>query len=430
MTKKEFKQALLRGQGRCVQAAREHPERYRSVILWACTSETAYDVQCEGSRAWFVYQLIKCFPDHTPFLDAVIEHFDRAADSGRVCYAAELLRFFAKDGEKQAEEALWRKYECLYRSLLDRVRRPKGIFSKRADFGHLCWLLAERESAVTRIAEDIGRLYRENRCYNGSDFDWFYEDRAKGWLPALTRQAGQSENVAEYLRISREWEAEQEKIRNRSEDVRPRKGFGFSRWLKEHGSREEILRYAEDYLEQTDPDARAEALSVFGKCPFPADPAPVIADAGSAHERLLFFAWTALEHIRHPDVRELALANLEDCFEEAWPVFLANYQPGDRALAEQLLKSVPVEERADGPYWHGVHCAVLDAADRGGVKLPGELFLHIYETTRCACCRLAAVEQLDRMNLLTDSLLAECLLDSYGRTRELAFRKISPVPQD
>lgn len=36
MTKKEFKAAMLRGLGRCVQAVEREPEKYRDLVLWAC----------------------------------------------------------------------------------------------------------------------------------------------------------------------------------------------------------------------------------------------------------------------------------------------------------------------------------------------------------------------------------------------------------
>lgn len=36
MTKKEFKEAMLRGHGRCVIAVRQDPEKYREFVLRAC----------------------------------------------------------------------------------------------------------------------------------------------------------------------------------------------------------------------------------------------------------------------------------------------------------------------------------------------------------------------------------------------------------
>lgn len=37
MTRKQFKEGLLRGQGRCIQAAQAEPELYYDLVLWACS---------------------------------------------------------------------------------------------------------------------------------------------------------------------------------------------------------------------------------------------------------------------------------------------------------------------------------------------------------------------------------------------------------
>ena len=72
MNKKEFKNAMLCGLGRCVLACRKDPERYRSEVLWGCTHQLAYDAQCEGTHAWFLHELVSCYPDKAPFRDAAI----------------------------------------------------------------------------------------------------------------------------------------------------------------------------------------------------------------------------------------------------------------------------------------------------------------------------------------------------------------------
>ena len=58
MTKNEVKQAIQRGLGRGYLAVRNDPDRYRDLVLWACGRNLAFDTQCEGTRAWYDYQLI------------------------------------------------------------------------------------------------------------------------------------------------------------------------------------------------------------------------------------------------------------------------------------------------------------------------------------------------------------------------------------
>ena len=43
MTITEFHNALLQGRGKCVQAVREDPGKYRDEVLWACRELTSFD---------------------------------------------------------------------------------------------------------------------------------------------------------------------------------------------------------------------------------------------------------------------------------------------------------------------------------------------------------------------------------------------------
>ena len=75
MTKKQVKDAIRRGLGRGFLAVRENPERYRDLVLRACERDFAYDAQSEGTRAWYVWQLISCYADRAEFRDRIIARF-------------------------------------------------------------------------------------------------------------------------------------------------------------------------------------------------------------------------------------------------------------------------------------------------------------------------------------------------------------------
>lgn len=73
MTKKDFKEAVLRGHGRCIQAVQEKPEKYRDIVLWACQRNISYDAQCEGTRSWYVYTMASVYPDKEIFINAAAD---------------------------------------------------------------------------------------------------------------------------------------------------------------------------------------------------------------------------------------------------------------------------------------------------------------------------------------------------------------------
>lgn len=421
MTQKQFKQALLRGQGRCILAARAEPERYFKIVLWACSHEIAYDPQCEGTRSWFVYQLTQCYSDPSPFLKAALESFGKAKSDGgwKVLYLAELLSCFANTGSEEAQKALWDKYKALY-ALLWNGKRPTrfGIFPERDDFEMLCLVLAQNKAAFTRIALDIGRLFRHDSFFGGSDFDWLYDSKGKGYARRLQKEIRQSEDLAAYFEAYEIQQKEREAICADRPENRPKGGIALSVWLKRRADAQTILQYADLYLAQTDPEKRAEALKAFWNCPYPQDPQPVIMDAGSDCEALQETAWEALSNVQHPAVREFALEHLQKDPEHAIHALIPNYEKQDAALLDAAVRAIPVDHD-DTTGWHGVHLAVLSLPDSSR-KIPAPTLAYLYETNHCSCCREHILRQMGRQRILTDEILQECLWDCNDDIRAYA----------
>ena len=424
MTQAQFKEALLRGQGRCLQAAQSNPGKYYGTILWACSHTVAFDAQCEGTRAWFVYQLISFYEEREPFLKAAISSLQKAKSNGgwKVLYLAELLYHFASDGDLSAEAALWDKYEKLYHSLLNKKKIPVGIFSERDDYAMLCQVLAVSKAAMVRIAEDIGRLYLMKDFYDGYDFDWLFDTKAKRYMGTLKKQAQKSANVSAYLQYgeANEEEDAQRKQNRRAAPERYMQGRRLSVWLRNMADAETVQKYADAYLEQEDPIKRANALMAFCRCPFPGDPEPILQDAQSDCEPLRDAAWDALENIRHPSVRAFALEQLPYGAEKVVPILILNYKPTDEEMLVKLIKSVPVDFECN-TNWHGIHSDILAMEDHK-LKAPPALLWHIYETTYCSCCREYALLQMGKRRLLSAEILEECLLDSNDDIRKYAAK--------
>ena len=183
MTKTEVKKAIQRGLGRGYLAVRDDPERYRDLVFWACGHNLAFDTQCEGARTWYVWQLVSCYEDKTPFRDVVVEKLrNKKPDwSWDIFCFSELLAWFAQDGDSEAERVLWEKYaEILAR--LRAFRRPcKRKWATRDCLESVSLALAWKEENYTRIAADLGSLFLENPSITAWDFEWLYQSRPKGF---------------------------------------------------------------------------------------------------------------------------------------------------------------------------------------------------------------------------------------------------------
>ena len=135
MTKKEFKEAMLRGLGRCVIAVRQEPEKYRDVVLWACKRDIAYDAQSEGTRSWYTYAMANAYPDKETFISAAARALKKYRPNGSwdLLHLSELLMFFAQDGYESAQQAVEEKYQEILATMFARKRRPNRVFYELSD---------------------------------------------------------------------------------------------------------------------------------------------------------------------------------------------------------------------------------------------------------------------------------------------------------
>ncbi len=412
MNQKEFRQNLLRGRGCCVQAVKQDPQRCRKQLLWACTHELAYDPQCEGTRSTYLYRMLECCPDPTPFLDALIGKFQKLQSDGgwMVLYLAEILSCFAMDGSDRAWEALRDKYDQMYRALKGRKRRPRTLtFPLRENFEQLCVVLCWDDENLAAIAQDLGRLFRENSLYDCGDFEWFWS-LAKERLDMLREQAEENPDIAYFIQAGEAMAQEYAETDAKRAALR-------KSWRKvREGDAQEAKHCMEAYLAAREPQERTQALRAFMLSPYPGDPEPILADAQSEDVHLQLAAARALRHIRHPRVRQFAMEHLYDDSESWLEVFLTNYTPEDAACLGEYVLSVPVDFQ-NTTAWHGDQLALLDMEDKG-LEAPSELLRHVYETTYCSCCRFQALKQLDNRGELTPEDLEELQYDSNDDIRE------------
>ena len=429
MTKKEFKAAMLRGLGRCVQAVEREPEKYRDLVLWACGRDIAYDTQCEGSRSWYVYTMANAYPDREPFVQAAEEALRKYRPNGSwdLLHLSELLLFFAQDGYASAWQALEEKYQEIYAAMLTRKRRPNMVFCELEDLERLGLVLTTDRWAFRRIAGDFGRLYREKRYMQDGDFAWFFAAKGEKYRKTMENAAKKDENIACFMQREQADIAALETLREqqRNDPQENPTDVRLARYLEAEADPETVAQYATRYREETEPLARAEALGAFSWCPYPDDPKPMIEDTSSACWELQNAAWRALANVRHPTVRAFALNNAARGVhtEENFTILVTNYVPEDTKMMEDLLREL-IEEKD----WDGIHAAGLDiyrAFDKdSGILYPKHLLPLLYIYNPCSLCRKSALVYMSRHRMLTEEMLQECLYDSSDDIRRFAEKRL------
>ena len=423
MTKKQIKYAIQRGLGRGILAVRKDPERYRDLVLWACVRNLAYDTQSEGTRTWYDYQLISCYADRTEFRDQIISRFRQKKPDGGWDYShfSELLMFFAEDGDLVAEAVLWEKYAELLCALQSIRREGRPKWQTRECFETLCIALSRSETNYARIAADLGSLFLRSKLYDAWDFEWLYDSQQRNANAQLRRKAAASLELTAWF-AAFDALAEEEKMleQTRFDSAPPEGGRRLSVYLKRI-TPELAPSYAEAYLTEEAPEARAAALEAFAVCPYPLDPTPVLADAASAHPALREAALDALTVIRHPMVRWYAWEHLEEDPDRMLPIAIKNYLPEDEAVLQAWIADYRTDYH-DRTNWHWLHTEILDLFDRdSGVKKPPKSLLPVlYETTLCSCCRETVVRLMGKYRMISETMWEELSYDSNEGIRNYA----------
>lgn len=223
----EFYKELLRGKGSCYHALREEgaSERFHNVLLNAATRSTAFDPQCEGTRAPYIYELLLLTQNPKPYLIAAIREFrfssvlhprnenskedpedancahNPAPTDDDFNFLSELLALFAQDESYDALCALIAEYDALYQHLLQRDARPDLFFPERDAYEQLSITLCEKNLAdPIDVIRDVGKILRDNPIYTDYDFDQFHDLVASDHRSKIKTMLNDSAIVA-YLKI-------------------------------------------------------------------------------------------------------------------------------------------------------------------------------------------------------------------------------------
>lgn len=438
MTKAEFKRAMQCGLGRCYTEleSTENIERYREIVLWGCLHNISFDVQFEGTRAPYLYELLRMFRDDEYFAEPLAKAFLKTKSDGgwHFNHYADLLRCFASDGNKTACAALCEKYDSLYNKLLKSRGGADFGFAKE-NFETLCIniIILGGGNKFFEIAVDIGRLLSKGESFERYDFEWFYSEakdlfEKKALSETLKKKSMTSPETEKFYAVMEASEPVKERrkfttptaeelIKNRAVKLGERIRF------VHRASDEQKKKLAEAIICENDLSVKAEWLSVFEKTSFPLDCEPLVEYTESNCEKLKETAFCALELCESEAVREFALRLLSkgERTDNALCMLITNYRKCDKTAILNGLYGLAVTY-SDESYWHGVALHIIRMFSEGK-KLPRELLNYIYENSLCSCCRESAVVYMGKRRWLTDEIINECRYDSNGYIREYACKK-------
>ncbi len=360
MTEKEiFQNLMLAGHGRCFRLLENHHKEYKDLILYGCLHDISFDLQCEGTRSQFIYNLVLEYDNYCEFLNPVIEKFlsDEAdTDWHLMHHLLDLLELFAFDNhDEKAKQTLKDKYQQMYEIIMTR-RHSLYVHELLQNFELLCTCLVQNSDfdSALQIFREIGAYFLrkkhvpdEDLYFRFESFWWFVKRQypVRSLYPKLRNVAESSREIRCFQRIM----------------CRPEKKC---RCRKRPVQKAVTIR----------PDPETEHLS----------------------------ALTMLQN----HYEEEALENL-----------IKYYQPEDKNILLKNLTYVIID-RKTFLGWHSITIEILNQAEKNSA-IPNEALFWIYENSQCACCRHDAVKIMKSRHILTNSIIEECRFDCFEDTRTL-----------
>ena len=441
-----FRQYLKQGHGRAYMILKKAPDidEYRADVLWGCLNAFAYDAQCEGSRAYYLYRIASLFPDKESFVSAICDKYLLLSTrhGWEHLHFCELLNRYACDGNELAEETLRKKYRDIYGKMIARKRRGKQIYDcDRECLEHLAIVFAVRSiNDWLEIAADLGQLTIESAYYrNHFMFDWLlhYSEEfytRKRLLKLLERKkAGSKQLSVFYDKYLSEIEAENgihaRVNRSDTDSVKAEAMIAGARdnslavidtvIFGRRADEDEKRTLAAAIEQESDHRIQAKLLEVYRGGDYPGSKQKLIEFTMSDDENLREIALDVFGDCKGEIIVSHALRLLEsgESIYAAVCALLSNY---DRKFKSSILKALKSESLTDDEV-HGIVMTVTGAEDRG-IHLPKEFFEFAYNRSPCSTCREYVVRHMSKHGWLSKEIAEECLYDCNSNIAEYVHR--------
>lgn len=421
---KQFFHSLKLGTGRAMLLLKAHPQiDFSAQILAATINNLAYDRQCEGSRAEYLYSLIKRSRQKDELIRVIMKKFSakKKNDYG-MDQLSDLVLYFHHDGVVGAKEVLLKRFEKSFSNGYELYDR--GVL-----------IDLEGMAGLLRAAEKIGQLPEEER----ED----YEDR---WRVDNLQKENKSVDVYAELRKAA---SENPAIKNYLElilSVEPRKNYRrgkikpytfadveeivnkdrrYIRFWTSHiegMSKADIEQVARSFLNEKDKKRKHRYLRFFDQTKFPFDYAPLLALASAKNgkkNRRIMHAVDALSHFSGDEIRAFALKKFssEKTPRDYLKLLVNNYQTGDAKILLEII------QRSDNfHHMHDLVGSIIDIFEANPdpeCKAPLEA---MYYGMNCAMHRWSVIDLLIRNGVLSGEILEELAYDTDEDLRKLSRR--------
>jgi hypothetical protein len=410
--------ALQKGLGRAWQWAL-NGRLGEGRLLDACLQDLRFDMQCEGPRAGWLWQIIEAAGAAQGFRVSILHALHDLSNERNASQLCELARWYANIGDGAFRDRLYEIVE----------QRP---FPDSPWLGEKEIVALDGEPAFLFVARIRGQQLG-NREWEWDDrslvdqaIDRLGEERVRGLLETST-DAGISRFREGWRRQKQRADETKEARSHRErmkgvaveEIVRAAEGDTNCYWFRGWGmyANESDLKVVLQRLWTLDePRIITNMVKVFSARPLPEFDARLIELCRHNDDQVRRRAFRALEQNAHPLVRQFAESELKKGIRDSsvLGLFIKNYRRGDE---QRILEALDLPN--DPCELHWLLMDVNKVLEKNSDADCSRLAVITYGLTPCSNCRLDAARLVHQQRVAPDWLKEECRFDCEEDCRKL-----------
>lgn len=418
-----FKQNMLRGLGKChIDILKSNnKEIFREDILYGALNPISYDVYFEGTKCWYIYDLILGMRDNDYFENKIIEKLEKSKVLSIKVFnhLTDLLDQFAYDGSTRAKNVLEEQYQLLL---------SKKRFS-HDDYEKLCNLIKifndlYGNKKIGKVLDDIYRYKENHKSFDVTNL-WFIQsmvfnlddvfiNKIKAYFPEFDFDYNKNNTPIRLENVS------MDDIRNA--DI---KDFSLCVRCLDKKYHKELLDYLLEINNKEKSIIIVKNLKISNKLfNEKIDQLLNLVEKYDLQYEAYFLDFLARHKSKKLRFLAYKLIDNSTFKEHGIDLLIANHSKEDTEYLYRYFKSVSFNFH--GHKSHEYVSNIIKYFNNGGKdEKIKSLLIYYYENNYCSYCRKEIIDIMKKFNLLTDEIINEMKYDCNYDIRKMAKKMLA-----
>jgi hypothetical protein len=415
--KSQFLNSLKRGTGEAYLIAKRHPNiDFSNQIIKGALNIFAYDGQCEGNRAQYIFDIISLSKQKTKIRKAILKGLANESDNTwNLTHLFALTKLYSDKGDTEARQAIYDRF--LHNPIFGSDWVGYSEILELDGFDGLLYISEKFGKYLELIPDDwqddsiISEFQEENKHLN------VYEE--------LEKKAKKNKFIRIYLDAVYRNNDSRKKNNSKptifkdiiDEIYNSKPILSFRR--KNNLTEEEVTLIAEQLIKETDKSKIEKLLSIFDQYKFPLDSEIILNFAKqkrSSKYSIVENALYALQHLKSKSIRRFALDKIQNSKNsiDYLEILISNYKKGDHKILSEIVAKTNNQDKIES--LAGIFTEIFKANKTKKCKEPLEI---LYNKMNCGIHRNGIIEIFIENSVLSKRIKKEMKFDSYLKTREL-----------